>query len=136
MRDTTTGMVFENKVSLAERHKGAINLTKHNLYRYLKEQGVKWQDIISAKLLPDEAYLDGNTLYVYEKKFQRVEGSADEKPQTCGFKIWEFEKIGRALGVEEVKYIYILSDWFKKPKYKDMLEYIEAMPGCGYEFEK
>ena len=36
--------------------------------------GIKWNDIISKKLLPDEAYFDENTkeLRIYEKKFQQV----------------------------------------------------------------
>ena len=69
---------------------------------------------------------------VFEKKFQQSEGSADEKPQTCAFKIWEFSKIGKALGAEKVTYTYILSSWFAHPKYKDMLAYIKTVPGCDY----
>lgn len=67
-----------------------------------------------------------------KKKYQQSEGSADEKPQTCAFKIWEFSKIGKALGAEKVTYTYILSSWFAHPKYKDMLEYIRTVPGCDY----
>lgn len=37
-----------------------------------------------------------------------------------------------ALGAEKVTYTYILSFWFNKPKYKDMLEYIRTVPGCNY----
>lgn len=33
----------------------------------------------------------------------------------------------------EVEYIYILSDWFKKPEYKDTLDYIISV-GCQYYF--
>lgn len=34
----------------------------------------------------------------------------------------------------EVEYIYVLSDWFKKPEYKDALDYIISV-GCQYYFE-
>lgn len=130
-RDTTTGLKFEKQIIL---HKEGLNLTKNKLYLYLKEQGIAWNSIISRKLLPDEAYYDGSTLWVYEKKYQQTEGSADEKPQTCAFKIWEYRKIGQAMGAKDVKYIYIFNDWFKKPKYKDMLDFIRSNPGCDYYF--
>ena len=64
-RDTTTGLKFEEKVSLKMN---GIDLTKHNLYKYLKSLGIDYKDIISKKLLPDECYLVGDHLYVYEKK--------------------------------------------------------------------
>lgn len=134
-RDTTTGIIFEL------RSKGiapGIEISKHELYRFLERKGIKWQEILSRKLLPDEAYWDEETkvLSIFEKKFQQSEGSADEKPQTCAFKIWEFSKIGKALGAEKVTYTYILSSWFNKPKYKDMLEYIRSVPGCDYILEE
>jgi hypothetical protein len=134
-RDTTTGLAFENKVQL---HKNGINLTKYNLYRYLKEQGIDYTKIISKKLLPDEAYFDTESkeFSIYEKKYQQTPGSADEKPQTCAFKIWEYNKIGKAIGAEKITYTYIFNDWFKKPEYKDMLEYIRSVPQCDYCFEE
>lgn len=132
-RDTTTGLEFEKRVSCK---KDGIDLTKYKLYKYLDSQGIDWTKIISRKLLPDEAYWNPVTkeLNVFEKKYQQTEGSADEKPQTCGFKIWEFSKIGKALGATKVTYTYVLSDWFKQPKYADMLEYITSIPECGYIF--
>lgn len=130
-RDTTTGLKFENRINL---NKEGINLTKHNLYRYLSSLGINWEDLLSRKLLPDEAYFNPNTkeLSIYEKKFQQTEGSADEKPQTCAFKIWQFQKIGKAIGATTVTYTYIFNDWFKHPRYKDMLDYIKSVPGCDY----
>lgn len=134
-RDTTTGLLFEEKVKL---NKKGIDLTKHNLYRFLKEKNIDYKEIISKKLLPDEAYYneEEKTLYIYEKKFQQTPGSADEKPQTCAFKIFQFRKIGKAIGAERVFYTYIFNDWFKKPEYKDMLEYIKSVDGCDYVFEE
>lgn len=133
-RDTSTGLNFEKKVIL---NKEGINLSKNNLYKFLKNKGIEWNKIISRKLLPDEAYYNEETKHfdIYEKKFQKTEGSADEKPQTCGFKICEFSKIGHAIGAENITYTYILSNWFKQEKYKDMLAYISSVEGCGYLFE-
>ena len=134
-RDTTTGAQFEGKVILKNGHPNGIDLSKGKLYKYLKSKNINWQNILSRKLLPDEAYFDGDTLYIYEKKYQQVEGSADEKLQTCGFKIYEFKKIAKLLGAKKVKYTYILSNWFKQSKYKDVLVYINDTPDCWYEFE-
>ena len=134
-RDTTTGLNFEKKVTIK---KDGIDLTKYKLYSYLKDNDIDYRTLISKKLLPDEAYFDkeNKILYVYEKKFQQTAGSADEKPQTCGFKIHQFRKIGKAIGAEKVYYTYIFNDWFKKPEYKDMLEYIKSVDGCSYLFEE
>ena len=130
-RNTTTGLVFEEQT---KARADGIEVSKHELYRLLDKKGIKWQNLLSRKLLPDECYWDEDTktLSVFEKKYQQSEGSADEKPQTCAFKIWEFSKIGKALGAEKVSYTYILSSWFAHPKYKDMLDYIRTVPGCDY----
>lgn len=134
-RNTTTGLAFENYVHMKSH---GIDVTKHKLYKYLKSQNIDWETILSRKLLPDEAYWDeeNKILTIYEKKYQESEGSADEKPQTCGFKIWEFNKLGAALGATKVTYTYIFNDWFKAEKYRDMLEYIRTVPGCDYIFEE
>lgn len=133
-RNTTTGMIFEEKVS--GLNKNGINVTKHSLYRYMKSKGLDWENYISRRILPDEAYLDydADELRIYEKKFQQTQGSADEKPQTCGFKILQFNKLAKALGVSKATYTYLLSDWFKQPIYKDMLDYIKSVEGCDYYF--
>ena len=130
-RDTTTGLVFEEQV---KARANGIEGSKPELYRLLEEKGIKWKNLLSRKLLPDECYWDEDTktLSVFEKKYQQNDGSTDEKPQTCAFKIWEFSKIGKALGAEKVTYTYILSSWFAHPKYKDMLDYIRTVPGCDY----
>ena len=33
----------------------------------------------------------------------------------------------------EVEYIYILDEWFRQPKYKDVLDYVISV-GCQYCF--
>lgn len=133
-RNTSTGLDFEKRIAL---NKNGIDVGKYNMYRYLKSNGIDWTKILSRKLLPDEAFYDEATkeLSIYEKKFQKTEGSADEKPQTCAFKLREFSKIGKAIGAAKVTYTYILSNWFKQERYKDMLDYIKSVPGCDYLFE-
>lgn len=130
-RNTTTGLMFEEKVHMEQQ---GIDITKHKLYAFLKEKGIDWKNYISKKLLPDEAYFDqeNNRVIIYEKKFQQTSGSADEKPQTCGFKIHQYKKLFSSLGIEDVSYIYIFNDWFAKSEYKDMLEYIKSVEGCDY----
>lgn len=68
-----------------------------------------------------------------EKQSIIFAGSTDEKLQTCDFKIKQYRKLLSTLNVE-VKYIYILNDWFKKPEYKDVLDYIISVDGCYYYF--
>lgn len=111
-RDTSTGLIFEEKIKV---NKKGINLTKHNLYRYLKEKNIEYKDIISKKLLPDEAYYneEEKILYIYEKNINKPQEVLMKNPQTCGFKIHEFRKIGAAIGAREVYYTYIFNDWFK-----------------------
>lgn len=132
-RNTKTGLAFEDKTHISST---GIDVSKNKLYTYLKQHSIKWEDFLSRKLLPDEAYIEDDILYVYEKKFQQTKGSADEKLQTCGFKIQQFRKIGAALGLKQVYYTYILSDWFEQPKYQDVLDYIQSVPGCDYQIIK
>ncbi|MFH0779744.1 MAG: hypothetical protein V1928_02685 [Parcubacteria group bacterium] len=113
----------------------AKSFKKHGLYKFLKLQGINYEKLISKKLLPDEAVyvIHNNTLFVIEMKFQKVAGSVDEKLQTCDFKKKQFKKLMAPLNIE-VEYIYILSNWFKKPEYKDTLDYIISV-GCQYYFQ-
>ena len=70
-RNTTTGLDFENKVKI--KCKG-IDISKHNLYKYLTQRNIDWENILSRKLLPDEAYWDEETktLSVFEKNFSNA----------------------------------------------------------------
>ncbi|HEY0980200.1 MAG TPA: hypothetical protein VGE18_02205 [Candidatus Paceibacterota bacterium] len=113
----------------------ALNLRKNTLYKFLERKGINHREILSKKLLPDDAILvlNTNTFFVIEIKFQNVAGSVDEKLQTCHFKKRQYEKLLNALGVQ-VEYIYILSEWFQAPAYKDVLAYIKEVE-CDYEFE-
>lgn len=119
---------FDNKLV-------AHSFKKHDFYKFLDNEGVEWQKIISKKLLPDDAIyvIHNNTLDILEVKHQEVEGSVDEKLQTCDFKKKQYKKLMSQLNIE-VEYIYILSNWFRHPKYKDVLDYVISV-GCQYYFE-
>lgn len=151
--NTKTGLKFEKRTSLVKKlikvkgyevskqtsilYRGqevALNLRKGLLYKFLEARGVNYKDFISKKLLPDEAiYLTSQKkLFIVELKFQNTSGSVDEKLQTCDFKRKEYIKLMSSLRIE-VEYIYVLNDWFNKPEYKDVREYIHSV-GCHYFF--
>lgn len=113
----------------------ARSYKKHDLYRFLDKKGIDYSKIISKKLLPDEALyvIVNNTLFIIEIKFQETAGSVDEKLQTCDFKRKQYAKLMAPLNIE-VEYIYLLSDWFRKPEYKDVLDYVISV-GCQYYFQ-
>ncbi len=151
--NTKTGLVFEGKTDLStflnsqegycvtddivfyNHEKVARVFKQHGFYRFLEEVGVDWPKLISKKLLPDDSIYvnNNNTLFIIECKYQQVAGSVDEKLQTCDFKRKQYQKLVAQLNID-VEYIYLLSDWFKAPKYKDVLEYIINMD-CYYYFE-
>lgn len=151
--NTITGLNFEKKtdiLSLLKTKKGykvanniiyyegkevAKSFKKNSLYKFFDTKGVDYKKILSKKLLPDEAIyvIINNTLFIIEVKFQKVAGSVDEKLQTCDFKRKQYAKLMAFLNIE-VEYIYILSDWFRKPAYKDTLDYIISV-GCQYYFK-
>jgi len=109
---------------------------KYEFYKFLEESKINWRILISKKLLPDDALLViiRETLFIIEVKYQQVAGSVDEKLQTCDFKRKQYLKLVSSLGLK-VEYIYVLSDWFKKPEYKDVLDYIHSV-NCHYKFNE
>lgn len=113
----------------------ARTFKKHGLYTYLEEQGIDYTKILSKRILPDDVIfvIVNNTFFILEVKFQNVAGSTDEKLQTCDFKIRQYRKLFAPLNVE-VAYIYILNEWFMKPEYQDVLDYILTIPNCFYYF--
>ena len=123
------GVFFEDKLV-------ARIFRKHAFYKFLDEEGINWKEIISKKLLPDDALLVivRETLFIIEVKYQQVAGSVDEKLQTCDFKRKQYLKLVSSLELK-VEYVYVLSDWFRDPKYKDVLEYIHSV-NCHYKFDE
>lgn len=151
--NTKTGLRFEKRVNilnLLKSKKGykvrgssifyngeevAMSFKKNALYKYLESKKIDYKKYLSKKLLPDEAIyvIVNNTLFIVEIKFQKTAGSVDEKLQTCDFKRKQYAKLMAPLNIE-VEYIYILNDWFRKPEYKDVLDYIISV-GCQYYFQ-
>lgn len=155
---TVTGLEYEGKVDLAtalsnidgyeikiEKLKAGLQVLyagslvarlfkKNDFYRFLDECKVEWKGTISKKLLPDDALLVivRETLFIIEVKYQQVAGSVDEKLQTCDFKRKQYLKLVHPLGLK-VEYVYVLSDWFRQPSYKDVLDYIHSV-NCHYKF--
>jgi len=111
----------------------AESFSKHRLYNdFLIPRGVNYKDYISSKLLPDDAFIIRNTCYIIEKKYQAGSGSVDEKLQTFQFKMAQYQKLFSPLGMK-VEFYYLINDWFDKPKYEDILNYIENN-GARYFF--
>ena len=148
-KTNTNGLAFEGRTHLLQALKNhpdytvagnevkknglrvALYFEKHSLYKeFLEPRNIYYKSILSTKLLPDAALLIGNTMYIIEKKYQAGGGSVDEKLQTCDFKKRQYIKLMTPLNIN-VEYYYVLNDWFKKPQYKDVFEYIESV-GCKY----
>jgi hypothetical protein len=109
--------------------------SKYRLYKVLLPKlNIDWTKRVSAKLLPDEAIfiIKDSTLFIIEKKMQTGTGSVDEKLQTCDFKKKKYEKLLEGTNIK-VEVAFVLSDWFKSPKYKDSLDYIKSV-NCHYFF--
>lgn len=158
--NTITGLRFEEKVSLQELlkkiagyrvekipNKAGLGIffhdelvarcfMKYQFYKFLNEEGVNWKSMLSKRLVPDDALLVivRETLFIVEIKFQNTSGSVDEKLQTCDFKRKQYQKMVAVLGLK-VEYVYVLSDWFKNPGYKDTLDYIHSV-NCHYKFNE
>ena len=152
--NTRTGLVFEGKTDLAtflntqphyrviehdvyyDDGKVAEVYKKHAFYNiFLKRLDIDWTQYISKRLLPDDSIfvLLNNRLFIIECKHQEVAGSVDEKLQTCDFKKKQYKKLMAPANID-VEYLYLLDNWFRDPKYKDVLDYIQSV-GCDYYFE-
>ena len=150
--NTITGLIYEAKVDLATflnaqvgyKVKGmdvyyneiliANIFKKHELYKYLAKMGIDWKKHLSKKLLPDNCIyvIVNNTINIIEVKHQQVNGSVDEKLQTCDFKKKQYIKLFSELNYK-VEFMYILDEWFRKPQYKDTRDYIISV-GCHYYY--
>jgi hypothetical protein len=110
---------------------------KHDFYKdFLNTMGVEWKTTLSQQLLPDSVFVNtrNKTIYIIEKKFQKSEGSVDEKLQTGPYKRRMYVKLCSSTGYN-VEYCYLLNDWFLKDKYRDVKEYLRES-GCRYYFNE
>lgn len=150
--NTKTGLIYEAKVDLATFLNSQIGyrvenmdiffngeivgniFKKHGLYRFLSQKGIDWRKHLSKKLLPDNCIyvIINNTINIIKVKYQKVNGSVDEKLQTCDFKKKQYVKLFSELNYK-VEFMYILSDWFKHDSYKDTRDYIISV-GCYYYY--
>ena len=134
---TLAGYKIENhKVFYNDKEIG-LSVPKHCFYKhFLVLRKIKQQDYTSKKWLPDECFVNykSNCVYIIEKKFQNRSGSVDEKIPNCDVKKRIYEKLCNPIEFK-VQFIYLFSDWFKAPKYKDMLEYVNSV-GCSYYFNE
>lgn len=152
--NTRTGLIFEGKTDLSaflthqprycvtgndvfyDGEKVAEVYKKYKFYNvFLTKLGIDWTKYISKRLLPDDSIfvLLNNKLFIIECKHQEVAGSVDEKLQTCDFKKKQYKKLMAPANID-VEYIYLLDNWFRDEKYKDVLDYIHSV-GCDYYFE-
>lgn len=126
----TVRNVYYKDEKVAELYK------KHEFYKsFLKKLDINWEDYISKKLLPDDSIfvIIKNSVFIIECKHQQVSGSVDEKLQTCDFKKKQYKKLLSKANLD-VEYIYLLDNWFRDSKYKDVLDYIHSV-NCDYYFE-
>ena len=129
--NTRTGLIFEGKTDLStflnnqphynvnghdvffDGEKVAEVYKKHSFYKvFLTRLQIDWKQYISKQLLPDDSIfvLLNNKLFIVECKHQEWRANID------------------------VEYIYLLDNWFRDPRYKDVLNYIQSV-GCDYYFE-
>jgi len=111
-------------------------LKNNEFYRFLKEEGVQWNKIISEKIEYQSIFI-----LIKEKNIYHIlllnEDSPDfveEKLMLSDFEKKQTEKLVKPLGLK-LEYVYVLNDWFKKKEYKDVLDYIESV-NCHYKFNE
>jgi hypothetical protein len=109
---------------------------KNEFYGLLEEFKVNWQQIPYKHFSPVNALhlMVGKTLFIIELKYNQSPEYVYHKLQPCDFKRKQYLKLVTPLGLK-VEYVYVLNDWFKKPEYKDVLDYIQSV-NCHYRFNE
>jgi len=113
----------EYEIIKKEKSYKIIKFNKHNIELIFTKDLSKCikninKNIINKKKLGhgckrfDECYINqkDKIIFIIEKKFQKVAGSACEKIQTYEFKMWNLKKIYINYNIV---YMYCLSDWFR-----------------------
>jgi hypothetical protein len=111
--------IIRRKIGSEVKFKGHlstfIEVSKSALHKYMEKIGEKNMMLKPAAgcKKPDEAYIDleKNNIFIIEKKFQQISGSADEKLQTGYFKQLHYKELFPNFNIY---YMYCLSDWFKR----------------------
>lgn len=149
-----TGLKFEQRTKVSDAFEAAgfrvlgtevfdgdelicVMMAKRALYRFLKANGVVWQEFMSNTMEPDEClyFPSSNHFLVIEKKWQEVSGSVDEKLAACDFKLRRYERLFQGGMGASCSMIYLLNDWFRQPKYSDVLDYMTSA-NCLVYFEE
>tara|TARA_B100001758_G_C18391382_1_gene603141 strand:+ start:1253 stop:1801 length:549 start_codon:yes stop_codon:yes gene_type:complete len=99
-----------------------IKADKTKLFKFMKNTMNKEITPAHGCKRPDECFInnDKKIIFIIEKKFQKVGGSACEKIQTPDFKVWQYQRL---FPNYKIVYIYCLSYWFKN-NCKSELEYL------------
>lgn len=121
---------IKNEFEIFYFDKKVWEIFKHNsLYKlFLEPKWINYKNYISAKLLPDSAIyiIIKNKLFIIEIKKQGWWWSTDEKLQTSDFKRKQYQKLTLKLWIK-VEFCFILDEFFKHPRYNDVLNYIVAI---------
>ncbi|ONI41451.1 hypothetical protein AN640_07985 [Candidatus Epulonipiscium fishelsonii] len=138
------GYSIRNKnILMHNNNEVALILDRNSLYtRFFDPFEVNYKNIISKKLLPDGAIyvISTQTLHIIEKQFQKTVNVNDRELQSCDFKIKQYQKLIDTLNkkndyMAKLTYNYILSDWFRRDEYIDVLTYIKDA-NCDYYFNE
>jgi hypothetical protein len=124
-----TKLKSKYKDLIQDKRKIGVIFQKHAIKEFYEERNDKknLNELLSKILLPDDVLVlfDSKTAYVVEKKYQKVNGSVDEKLESGPFKKSQYEKIFSQLGYQ-TEFVYIVNkDYFDKPKYKDLKAYLK-----------
>ena len=114
-----------------------MSVNKRNLYsKFFEKYNIDYRQFNSKRWEPDDCYISFNnkSAYIIEKKFQNSSGSVDEKLAACHFKWLEYNKLFSVIGYKTT-YIFVLNDWFRRPEYIDILDYVR-WTGCFYFFNE
>lgn len=153
----TNGRIFEDKYKFANQFKNVEGLSidergditingtivgtvcgQYKLGHYMKARGLNYKDILSKRQFPDDCLIDytSNTMYIIESKYQERSGSVDEKLESATFKRAQYQKVADSLfpGMK-VEYAFIFNDWFKNPRYADVLQHLRSN-GIEYYFNE
>lgn len=100
-----------------------MEASQRRFFKHMKEKEKKDCTKAHGCKNPDECYINEKEklIFIIEKKFQEVSGSACEKIQTAHFKRRQYSK---HFPEYKIIYIYCLSNWFNK-NMKPTLEYLK-----------
>lgn len=128
-------VAFNGSVYNSEGKLIGYSKSKREFIQFLKDRNVDL-NVNSDTLLPDDTFINeiSQTVYIIEKKFQSCPCSVDEKLQTCLYKKRQYSKLLFQIDYDVV-YTYILNDWFRQDKYKDVRKFIDDV-GCYYFFNE